>query len=115
DQSLVSEADQQSEKSIRDLLRKKFHDIDILREEEGLEKHSQESSLNKKRQNRWLVDPLDGTTNYVHGYPFFCSSIALEMDGEVCVGVVDSALFEKTYVAVRGHGAYVNGDRISVS
>lgn len=108
DQSLVSEADQTSEKVIRELIRKKFPDIDILGEEEGLEKHG-------SNQSRWLIDPLDGTTNYIHGYPFFCSSIALEIDGEVKVAVVDSALFEKTYWAVRGHGAFVNNKKIEVS
>ncbi len=108
DQSLVSEADQKSEKVIRHLIRKKFPDIDILGEEEGLEKRDGSRS-------RWLIDPLDGTTNYVHGYPFFCSSIALEVDGIIQVGVVDSALFEKTYIAVRGYGAFVNNKKISVS
>jgi myo-inositol-1(or 4)-monophosphatase len=100
DSSLVSEADQKSEKVIRDVFRKKFPDISILGEEEGLEKHSNKSS-------RWLVDPLDGTTNYIHGYPFFCSSIALEINGEVQVAVVDSAVFKKTYWAVKGFGAFV--------
>ena len=108
DQSLVSEADKNSEKVIRDIIRKKFPDIDILGEEEGLEKGTQSKS-------RWLIDPLDGTTNYIHGYPFFCSSIALEINGEVKVAVVDSALFEKTYCAVRGHGAFLNNEKIQVS
>jgi myo-inositol-1(or 4)-monophosphatase len=108
DLSLVSEADQQSEKIIRSLIRKKFPNIDILGEEEGLETRS-------KNKSRWLIDPLDGTTNYVHGYPFFCSSIALEIDGEVQVGVVDSAIFKRTYWAVRGHGAFINNKKISVS
>lgn len=108
DMSLVSEADQKSEKVIRSLLRKKFPNIDILGEEEGLEQTPGD-------HGRWLIDPLDGTTNYVHGYPFFCSSIALERCGEVQVGVVDSALLNKTYVAVRGHGAYLNGKKIETS
>lgn len=108
DLSLVSEADQKSEKVIRNLIRKKFPDIDILGEEEGLESRSDSPS-------RWLIDPLDGTTNYIHGYPFFCSSIALEKNGEIQVGVVDSVLLDKTYVAVKGCGAFVNGKKISVS
>jgi myo-inositol-1(or 4)-monophosphatase len=107
DMSLVSEADKKSEAVIRSVIRKKFPDIDILGEEEGLESH--------KSKSRWLIDPLDGTTNYVHGYPFFCSSIALEVKGEIQVGVVDSALFKKTYCAVRGFGAFVNNKRIVVS
>lgn len=100
DLSLVSEADQKSEMVIRNILRKKFPDINILGEEEGFERHSSENA-------RWLIDPLDGTTNYVHGYPFFCSSIALEINGVVQVGVVDSIIFKKTYWAVRDHGAYL--------
>lgn len=108
DLSLVSEADSQSEKVIRNLIRKKFPNIDILGEEEGLETRSKDKS-------RWLIDPLDGTTNYVHGYPFFCSSIALEIDGEVQVGVVDSAIFKRTYWAVRGVGAFLNNKKISIS
>lgn len=112
DSSLVSEADQESEKIIRSLIRKKFPNIDILGEEEGLETRS-------KNKSRWLIDPLDGTTNYVHAYPFFCSSIALEVDGEVQVGVVDSAILKKTYWAVRGHGAFINNKisnrKISIS
>lgn len=108
DSSLVSEADQASETAIRNILREKFPDIDILGEEEGLEVRSKNSS-------RWLVDPLDGTTNYIHTYPFFCSSIALEMDGEIVVGVVDAAIFNRTYWAVRDFGAFVNERRIYVS
>lgn len=108
DSSLVSEADQKSERAIRELIRKKFPDIDILGEEEGLEKRSASKS-------RWLIDPLDGTTNYVHGYPFFCSSIALEIDGEIKVAVVDSAIFKKTYWAVKGFGAFVNKKKIATS
>jgi myo-inositol-1(or 4)-monophosphatase len=108
DLSLVSEADKNSEKVIRELIRKKFPDIDILGEEEGLEK-------GKTANSRWLIDPLDGTTNYIHGYPFFCSSIALEIGGEVRVAVVDSAFFNKTYCAIRGQGAYVNNSKIQVS
>ncbi len=108
DSSLVSEADQASEKAIRVILREKFPDIDILGEEEGLEVRS-------KKTSRWLVDPLDGTTNYIHTYPFFCSSIALEVDGEVVVGVVDAAIFNRTYWAVQDFGAHLNDRRIYVS
>jgi myo-inositol-1(or 4)-monophosphatase len=114
DMSLVSEADQKSEKVIRELIRKKFPDIDILGEEEGLETLKKKSTKNTNH-TRWLIDPLDGTTNYVHGYPFFCSSIALEIDGKVQVGVVDSVLFKRTYYAVRGYGAFLNNKKISVS
>jgi myo-inositol-1(or 4)-monophosphatase len=115
DLSLVSEADQMSEKVIRDLIRKKFPDIDILGEEEGLESRKKKSKGKNQTHSRWLIDPLDGTTNYIHGYPFFCSSIALEINGEIQVGVVDSVLFKRTYCAVRGYGAFLNNKKISTS
>lgn len=108
DSSLVSEADQESEAVIRKILRSKFHDIDILGEEEGLEKKS-------ASKNRWIIDPLDGTTNYVHGYPFFCSSIGLELNGEIVVGVVDAVLLQRTYWGVKGFGSHCNQKRLMVS
>ena len=64
---------------------------------------------------RWIVDPLDGTTNYAHGVPFFCTSIALEKAGEVVVGVVHDPMAKETFVAERGGGATLNGDPLEVS
>jgi len=64
---------------------------------------------------RWVIDPLDGTTNYAHGYPRFCVSIGVERDGEREVGVVYDPLLEELYHAVRGGGAFRNGRRIRVS
>src|SRR3712207_4609694 len=64
---------------------------------------------------RWIVDPLDGTTNYAHGLPVFCTSIALERDGEVILGVVHDPMAGATYTAERGSGATLNGEHIVVS
>jgi myo-inositol-1(or 4)-monophosphatase len=64
---------------------------------------------------KWIVDPLDGTTNYAHGFPWFGVSIALEHEGEVLVGVVYHPMMDELFTAVRGAGAYLNGNRIQVS
>src|SRR5262249_20237982 len=64
---------------------------------------------------RWLVDPLDGTTNFAHGLPFFCVSIAVEEAGELCAGVVEAPALGWTFAAERGQGAWRGGARLSVS
>ncbi len=61
---------------------------------------------------RWIVDPLDGTTNYAHQIPIFCVSIALERSGEVVLGVVHDPMREETFVAERGRGATLNAEPI---
>lgn len=101
DSSLVSRADKESEAAIREIFRKHTPEFGLLGEEEGFEG----ASLSQT-QGRWIFDPLDGTTNYVHGYPFFCTSIALEIQGEIVVGLVDSYALKKTYYAVKGGGAF---------
>jgi myo-inositol-1(or 4)-monophosphatase len=63
----------------------------------------------------WMIDPLDGTTNYVHRVPFFCISQGLELNGEMIMGVVDAPLLGTRYHAVKGQGAFMNGKPISVS
>ncbi len=64
---------------------------------------------------RWVIDPLDGTTNYAHGFPFFCVSIALEEDQQVVLGVVYDPNFDELFVAEKGKGAFLNGGRITPS
>lgn len=66
-------------------------------------------------RHRWIVDPLDGTTNYAHGFPWFCVSIALEIDGEVGLGVIYHPVLDELFTAVKGEGAFVNGRPIRVS
>jgi myo-inositol-1(or 4)-monophosphatase len=105
--NLVTEVDKQSEKTIVDHLLARFPTHSILAEEGS---NSRASSPFK-----WVIDPLDGTTNYAHNYPFFCVSIALEKEGEMIAGVVYHPLWEELFVAERGSGAFLNGERIAVS
>jgi myo-inositol-1(or 4)-monophosphatase len=79
----------------------------ILGEEEGARAGSSDE--------RWIVDPLDGTTNYTHGYPFYCVSIAYERGGEVLAGAIHAPALGETFAASRGGGATRNGSPISVS
>lgn len=104
---LVTEADRRSEQAIVGLLRARFPKHSILSEEEGEQKAETEC--------RWIVDPLDGTTNFVHGYPQFAVSIAFEQRGDLMVGVVHHPITKDVFSAARGEGAYLNATRIRVS
>ena len=110
---LVSEADLESERVICEEIRKNFPGHLILAEEESFKK------LSKGREDplapRWIIDPLDGTTNYVHGLPIFCISIGFEVEGKVQMGVIDVPILKKRYSAIRGRGAFCNGKKLSVS
>jgi myo-inositol-1(or 4)-monophosphatase len=75
----------------------------------------EKENIYEEHKNRWIVDPIDGTTNYAHGYPFFCTSIAYEEGGEVVCGVVYNPIFEELFFAQKGKGAYLNGERLNVS
>ena len=111
---LVSEADQESEKVITAYLKKYYPGIEMLGEESAF----QGAKVQGKRggpEGRWILDPLDGTTNYIHQFPVFCISLALEVDGDLKLGLVDVPIFEETYTAYKGGGAFVNGQKISVS
>lgn len=104
---LVTEMDERSEATIREILSQAFPAIPIVGEE-GVHATVSEPCY-------WLVDPLDGTTNYAHGYPFFAVSIALIQDGVPVVGVVYNPLLREFFHAVRGTGAKLNGRSIRVS
>lgn len=106
---LVSEADRESESAIKAVISREFPDHRILGEETGLSGSQDEAAA------IWMIDPLDGTTNYVHRVPFFCSSLGLEYRGRLQVAVVDVPLMGWRYHAVRGQGAYLNGQPIRVS
>jgi myo-inositol-1(or 4)-monophosphatase len=111
---LVSEADKESEKVIADYLKKHFPDIEFLGEESyaaGEKVQWQTAGL----KGRWILDPLDGTTNYVHRFPIFCISLGLEVDGRIQLAIIDVPILKETYTAIRGQGAFVNGKRMSVS
>jgi len=103
---LVTQLDKASEDLIRERLSQAEPSIPILAEEKG---GPQDSTT------RWIVDPLDGTTNFVHNFPFYCVSIGLEQDGELVVGVVYDIPNDRLYSAEKNKGAYCNQDRIRVS
>lgn len=104
---LVTEADRKAEAAVIDVLRGAFPLHGIIGEESG--------ELPGTDGYRWLVDPLDGTTNYAHGLPLFGTSIGLERNGELLVGVLHFPVLERTYSATRGSGAWCNGERLHVS
>lgn len=105
--NLVTEADKMSEDLIIAAINSSFPDHGILSEESPAQ--------NSQAKLRWIIDPLDGTTNYAHGYPVFCVSIALENEGVIVLGVIYDPLREDMFVAVRGSGAYLNGKKLKVS
>ncbi|MFC0393690.1 inositol monophosphatase family protein [Paenibacillus mendelii] len=117
-QDLVTEVDKGSETMIRNLIHTHFPDHSFLGEE-GVEPgpEASEKALQRVRDAEylWIVDPVDGTTNFVHGFPFFSVSIALSYKGEVIVGVVYDPMRDELFVAEKGKGAYVRGRRMEVS
>jgi myo-inositol-1(or 4)-monophosphatase len=105
--NLVTEVDRACEELIVGAIRGKYPGHDILAEEnEYPPLHS---------AHKWIIDPLDGTTNYAHGFPWFAVSIALEVDGEVRAGVIYQPMLDELFSAVRGGGAFLNGRPIQVS
>jgi len=104
---LVTQADTESEAEVLSILRSRMPDVSILAEESGVSE--------RDARQRFIVDPLDGTTNFAHGYPMFAVSIAFEEDGEVTTGVVYDPIREELFTAARGHGAFLNGSKLDVS
>jgi myo-inositol-1(or 4)-monophosphatase len=104
---LVTEVDERAEQVIREALLGAYPTHGMLAEEGGGQVGEEDA--------RWIVDPLDGTTNYAHGLPVFAVSIALERAGEVALGVVHDPMRDETFVAERGGGATLNGEPIRVS
>lgn len=107
DVDLVTEADRESERFLVGRLTRLLPEASILAEEG--------SGILRDPDLRWIVDPLDGTTNFAHGYPVFCISIALEKAGECILGIVHDPMRKESFVAIRGEGARCNGDSIQVS
>jgi myo-inositol-1(or 4)-monophosphatase len=104
----VSNADLRSEKILREELHKARPDFGFVLEESGVE-------AGKDPDHRWHVDPLDGTTNFLHGVPHFAISIGLERQGDIIAGVVYDPIKEELYWAEKGVGAYLNDRRLRVS
>ena len=104
---LVTEADIAAEKIILEMLSKHFPKDNIQSEEAGV----QDLSSNRT----WIVDPLDGTTNFAHGFPFFAVSIGLEIDAEIVLGIVYNPVMDEFFEARKGEGAFLNDKPIHVS
>jgi myo-inositol-1(or 4)-monophosphatase len=107
DYDLVTEADRASERLVVERLRAQFPSHSIVAEEGG--------GIDTGTDYRWYVDPLDGTTNFAHGFPMFNVTLALERAGELIAGVIYDPLRDEMFAAEQGGGAYLNNRRIHVS
>jgi myo-inositol-1(or 4)-monophosphatase len=104
---LVTKADRESEALIRERIHARWPSHDILGEEQGL--------VDTGSEYRWYVDPLDGTTNFAHGFPVFCVSMALEHMGSRIAALVYDPTRDEVFSAEQGNGAYINQQRMHVS
>ena len=104
----VTSADKRTEKIIIDELQKAYPDYGIISEEIGI--------INKSNtKNRWIIDPIDGTMNFLNGVPQFAISIGYEEDGEIICGVIFNPISNEMFCAEKGNGAFLNNSRIRVS
>lgn len=106
---LVTEFDKRSEALLLERIRTRFPDHAILAEESGAHAGAQDARV------RWICDPLDGTTNFAHNYPFFCVSVGVEVEGAMAAGAVYDPVRDEMFSAARGHGATRNGEPIHIS
>lgn len=106
--NLVTEADFASQQAIHEFLSRRYPQHGFLGEE-GLADDRPDSSY------RWVIDPLDGTTNYVHGFPYYCVSIGLEKDGTLVAGAVYNPVSEEMFLAAAGQGATLNRQPLKCS
>ena len=104
--NLVTVADKESEALVIRRIRERYPDHAILAEESGASSGS---------DSKWIIDPLDGTTNFAHQYPFFCVSIGFEQAGQLVCGAVYDPWRDEMFAAAHGEGAFVNGERMQVS
>jgi len=106
----VSEVDKEAENTIIQTIKKYYPDHEILAEESGASK-----TKGKKSDTRWIIDPLDGTTNFLHQFPQFSVSIAVEVKGKIQHAAIYDPVRDEMFTASRGSGAFVNNRRIRVS
>jgi myo-inositol-1(or 4)-monophosphatase len=106
----VTEVDQAAESAIIDVLKSAYPDHAILAEESGAS-----ANLDDTSENVWIIDPIDGTTNFIHGFPTYCVSIALQQRGLITQAVVYDPNRNDLFTASKGGGAYLNDKRIRVS
>ncbi|MGB7924753.1 MAG: inositol monophosphatase family protein [Pyrinomonadaceae bacterium] len=111
DIDIVTESDLAAERLIIERIRSYYPRHAILAEESG----DVQAIGDQRSEHKWVIDPLDGTTNYAHGYPCFCVSIALEYNGKIAIGVIYDPTRDELFAAERGEGATLNGRSIRVS
>jgi len=104
---LVTEVDRACELAILETIRGRYPDHDVVSEETDFGRTGSPSV--------WFIDPLDGTVNFAHSYPFFCASVALAVDGEIVAGAVYDPVRDELFTAERGFGSHVNGRPLRVS
>jgi myo-inositol-1(or 4)-monophosphatase len=109
----VTQVDKAAESAVIDIIRQAYPDHAILAEESG--SHAGENQAGEKTEYRWIIDPLDGTTNFIHGFPQYCVSIALEHRGAIQHGVVYDPAKNELFTASKGRGAFLDDRRIRVS
>jgi myo-inositol-1(or 4)-monophosphatase len=107
DKDLVTEVDRESERLVVAHILGAFPDHNIIAEEGEY--------LQGSSPFRWIIDPLDGTTNYAHGFPWFCVSICLESSGKLVAGVIYNPMHDELFTTTLGGGAFLNGSRLNVS
>ena len=107
---LVTEVDLECERMCREVIAARFPEHDVLAEEMSSSPTERATST-----HRWVFDPLDGTTNYAHGLPIFCASLALEIEGRPEAAAIYDPTRRELFTAERGEGAYLNGTRLHVS
>lgn len=105
--NLVTDFDLKSEKAIISTIKKKYPKASILSEEAG--------DLIEEKEMRWIIDPLDGTVNFAHHIPFFAVNIALQVGSEIVLSVTLGPMTNEIFVAEKGKGAFLNGQKINVS
>ncbi|MBF0493854.1 MAG: inositol monophosphatase [Candidatus Omnitrophica bacterium] len=104
---LVTDVDKMSEKIVIGIIKKSFPEHEILAEESG-------KTLGTDKYT-WVIDPIDGTTNFAHGFPFFCVSVGVMHNEEIILGAVYDPSKKELFTSIKGKGAYLNGKRIKVS
>jgi myo-inositol-1(or 4)-monophosphatase len=112
---LVTEADTASQRVVRDILLNAFPDHEFVGEEDDPSSDAASPQSRNPSALRWIVDPLDGTANYAHGLPGFAVSVGLVRGTEFLAGAVFDPWLDECYVATRGYGAWLNGNRLQVS
>ena len=103
---MVTEIDKKSEDMIIGFINKNYPEHSILSEETG---------FYEGNEYEWVIDPIDGTTNYIHGYPFHCISIGLKHNGETILGLVVAPQLNVKFYAIKGEGSFKNGKKLKVS